>query len=137
MSADKTITGAIRRRAMARSGSASLMNDTKWREVWEVLTALQLRFHIAFLGQPDWNAQNSLSLYGPFRSDFVLHRGIRDPGVGGPFDYQDILWIRVPRVYRNNVDEFLRQVGSLGQMPLFEGVDVVEVRGYQVFAEGP
>ena len=106
------------------------MNDTKWREVWTVLCELRLRVHFAYAGDEGWNAANAARLWGPFPMSYVQNDGIRDPGIGGPFRYKQILWIRVPRIAGNDVDAFVARVKSLGQLPLRVERDYVEVRGY-------
>lgn len=132
MSAGKAKIRGERSHRTARKLSASLMNDTKWREVWEILTDLRLRFYIAFLGHNDWNVHNSAKLQGPFSRDYVLERGIRDPGIGGPFLYKHIQWIQVPKIRGNNVDEFSRRLEVLGRLPVFIDSNFLEIRGYHV-----
>jgi hypothetical protein len=110
--------------------SASLMNDTKWREVWELLASLKLRIHFAYARGHSWNLSNSKTLQGPFPAAWVEERGVRDPGIGGPFRYEEILWIRVPRIAGNDVDAFCARLDALGRLPLRVEPDFVEVRGY-------
>lgn len=116
---------------------ASLMNNTKWREVWTVLAELRLRIHFAYADQTSWNDDNSGKLQGPFPVDYVQERGIGDPGIGGPFFYKQILWIRVPRIYGNDVGAFCQRVEALGRLPISVGDDFVEIRGYHVAAATP
>ncbi|MCK5943233.1 MAG: hypothetical protein KAI24_14735 [Planctomycetes bacterium] len=105
------------------------MNNTKWREVWLALAEMRLRIHFAFFRDADWNEANATKLRGPFSSSQVEERGIGDPGIGGPFLYKEILWVRVPRVPGNDVDGFLERVRSLGQLPMNVVPDYVEIRG--------
>jgi hypothetical protein len=109
----------------------SLMNDTKWREVWMVMTEMRLRFRFAYAGDDRWNEANSERLQGPFPAGYVQAKGIRDPGIGGPFFYKEILWVRVPRIPGNNIESFVAQVRSLGQLPVHFGPDYVEICAYE------
>lgn len=106
------------------------MNNTKWREVWTVLCELRLRIHFAYADAEDWNRANSRRLWGPFPISYVRTDGIRDPGIGGPFRYNQILWIRVPRIAGNDTDAFIARLESLGQLSLAVDPEHVEVRGY-------
>jgi hypothetical protein len=110
--------------------SICLMNDTKWREVWELVASLRLRIHFAYAIDHAWNRSNSEKLHGPFPHTWVEERGIRDPGIGGPFRYEEILWIRVPRIPRNDTETFCRRLDTLGQLPIRVEPDFVEIRGY-------
>ena len=93
-----------------RSHPSALMNDTKWRECWQVFASLGTRIHFAYVGDEDWNAANSKRLFGPIPAHWIWDRGIRDPGIGGPFLFKEILWVKAPAVFEA-VD---RRQGPLG-----------------------
>jgi hypothetical protein len=72
------------------------MNNTKWREVFQLLANLEIKF--AFRLQSN----------GPFAKDYHLYTarpkdigttGITDPGFGGPFSYKDIAELLIPKTY--------------------------------------
>jgi hypothetical protein len=111
--------------------STSLMNNTKWREVWEIICHLGLRIQFAYADSVEWNGNNSEKLWGPLPLDYVQERGIRDPGIGGPFLYKQILWLRVPKVRLNDAAAFQNEVKKLGKIPISENEKYIEILGYQ------
>lgn len=104
-----------------------LMNDTKWREVWSLIARHSLRVAMSYADSGDWN---SASLWGPFSADYVQERGIRDPGIGGPFLYKQILSIRIPKL-NQDTSEFMADVVELGELPITESVAQIEIVGYK------
>lgn len=109
--------------------AVALMNDTKWREVWAIVCDLRLRVQMDYADSPGW--AGSQSLWGPFRKEMIEERGIRDPGIGGPFLFKQTLWLRIPKVWPNDTSAFKAAVSSLGAVPLVETDELVEVRGYE------
>jgi len=113
------------------------MNDTKWREVFACMARHGLQFGIAWVRNDAWDTQ---ILHRVWESWIGTH-GIRDPGIGGPCDYWEILWIRVPVALPNTywgrvperqpIEPFLAELASLGSLPLKQTEEYVEVRGYE------
>ena len=112
------------------------MNDTKWREVFDSIARHSLDFQVAWVRDSDWNTQGLHRVQG----SWVEMHGLRDPGIGGPCHYRDLLWIRVPRAVpdaycrvprKQAIDPFLSELGSLGSVPLNQTEDYVEIRGYE------
>jgi hypothetical protein len=51
--------------------------------------------------------------------------------IGEPFEYREILWLRVPNCDGNQTDAFVERVRKLGQVPLAVASEYVELRGYE------
>lgn len=127
-------------RRLRERWSTALMNDTKWREVWLVIVELGVRLYFSYADSDDWNAANASRLFGPFRVEHVWERGIRDPGIGGPFLFKQILEIRVPRhspprpgvgpIVMNDLDVLVHRLRELGEIPVSTNDEVVVIRGY-------
>ena len=107
--------------------SARLMNDTKWREIWSLIARHALQVAMSYADEPDWNSE---SLWGPFSADYVQQRGIRDPGVGGPFLYKQILSVRIPK-RDQDTSGFMADAMQLGELPIIDAVDQIEIVGYR------
>lgn len=107
--------------------SVRLVNDTKWREVWSLIAQHSLRVAMSYADNRDWNSD---SLWGPFSADYVQERGIRDPGIGGPFLYRQILAIRIPKL-NQDTSAFMADVIELGDLPMTETVDQIEIVAYK------
>ena len=122
-------------RTLRNRYSASLMNDTKWREVWAIVCALELQVQMNYADNPSYGGAKVL--HGPFKPDYIEDRGIRDPGIGGPFLYKQILWLRVPKSSPNDNSSFREQVDALGNVPITENDEYFEVRGYEYDAGEP
>lgn len=126
-----------RRKIKAADRLVPCMNDTKWREVFACMARHGLKFGIAWVRNDAWDNQN---LHRVPESWIGTH-GIRDPGIGGPCDYWEILWIRVPVAVPNDylgkvpkrqpIEPFLAELASLGSLPLKQTEKYVEVRGYE------
>src|SRR5262245_26018716 len=112
--------------------AVALMNNTKWREVWEIVCDLRLRVQLDYADSPQWGGTQRLR--GPFAMNLIETRGLRDPGIGGPFLYKQILWLRVPKVWPNDTSAFQAAVSSLGSVPLVETDQYVEITGYEAAA---
>ena len=107
--------------------SVRLMNNTKWREVWSLIARHSLRVAMSYADSGDWNSD---SLWRPFSADYVQERGIRDPGIGGPFLYKQILSIRIPKL-NQDTSAFIVDVAKLGELPMTETADQIEIVAYQ------
>jgi len=107
-----------------------LMSDTKWREVWTLITAFRQRIRMTYADSDEWNAANSTRLHGPFPDDYVLNYGIRDPGIGGPFRYFEILAIEIPKL-NNDFEEFFIHLDSIGLLPVVNHESHIEIIGYR------
>jgi len=112
------------------------MNDTKWREVFASIARHGLAFQAAWVRDSDWNTQGLHRI----QVSYIDTHGLRDPGIGGPCRYRDLLWIRVPRAvpdtrcsvpWKQAVEPFLFELDSLGSVPLNQTKDYVEIRGYE------
>ncbi|MDR3158366.1 MAG: hypothetical protein LBU11_05005 [Zoogloeaceae bacterium] len=110
--------------------SARLMNNVKWRSIWEIICRLHVRIRIAYAGSHEWNEQNSDKSWGHFTLDCIQERGIRDPGIGGPFLYKEILWVRIPKSHGNDTEAFKREVSQIGVDLFTETDEYVEILGY-------
>lgn len=113
------------------------MNDTKWREVFDSIARHSLNVQVAWVRDSDWDTQGLHSVLG----FWVEMQGLRDPGIGGPCHYRDLLWIRVRRAVpdayygrvprKQPIESFLAELSSLGSVPLNQTKDYVEIRGYE------
>ena len=113
------------------------MNDTKWREVFACTVRHGLQFQVAWVRNFAWDTR---ALHRVWAS-YIGTNGLRDPGIGGPCYYRDILWIRIPVALPNTysgqvprmqaIDPFLVELASLGLLPLKQTQEYVEVRGYE------
>jgi hypothetical protein len=118
-------------RRRAERFAVGLMNDTKWREVWVLLTEMGLRVYCASTDFDVADGWDEGRLAGPFRASDLKSNGMEDSGNFGPFRYKQILWVRVPRIPGNDVDGFVARLAALGQLPLRLAPDYVEIRGYE------
>jgi len=124
-----------RRKDRARRELVPLMNDTKWREVFLLNVRLGLRFQMAWIRDSEWKTS---AIHHPVSAHLISCDGIKDPGVGGPCLYRDILWIRFPRVlpseYWGPAEQSLQQLWAelvrIGMLPVRTTNDFVEIRGY-------
>ncbi len=107
--------------------SVRLMNNTKWREVWSLIARYSLRVKMSYADSQQWNSD---SIWGPFSDDYVQERGIRDPGIGGPFLYKQILSIRILKL-NQDTSAFIADAGELGELPMTETVEQIEIVAYQ------
>jgi hypothetical protein len=116
--------------------STKLMNDTKWRELFICLAKLDLSFQIAWIDDP---SQISNSLYY-LPINLIDDRGIKDPGIGGPFLYKQIYYIRISKSpnkcqsledrHQHKFDRLLTELDLLGQFPLNLLDEWLELYGY-------
>lgn len=107
--------------------SVRLMNDTKWREIWSLIARHSLRVAMSYADSLEWHSD---SLWGPFSDDYVQERGIRDPGIGGPFLYKQILSLRIPKL-NQDASAFIADVVELGYLPMTETADQIEIVAYR------
>lgn len=106
------------------------MSDTKWHEVFLAAARHRARFQVAFVRDPAWNTE---SLHFVLET-WVKESGLRDPGIGGPCSYREILWIRFPISMGPVVqalEPLLADLDRLGQLPITKTDAYVEIRGYQ------
>lgn len=110
------------------------MNDTKWREVFCAISRFRVRFTIAFVGEA---ASPQGQLHFPVPERLLRSDHIADPGIGGPCYYRDILGIAFPRIQlwdlpgTQELPLLLDELTKLGQLPISETDETVEIRGYQ------
>lgn len=123
------------RREKAVSRLLPCMNDTKWREVFLLIARRNLTFQIAWVGDLVWPTDS----YHKVQENLIENNGLRDPGIGGPCVYRDILWIRLPKTvkwgngnwFAQDLVPFATDLTTLGTMPLQSNEDGIEIRGYQ------
>jgi hypothetical protein len=126
-----------RRTQKVARGLVSCMNDTKWREVFLCASRHQLQFKVAWVRDPGWNAESLHRI----RESLIDNHGLRDPGIGGPCSYRDILWIRFPFSIHNAyygqvpwgqpIEKLLEDLASLGSLPVRQTQEYLEIRGYE------
>ena len=115
------------------------MNDTKWRELFLCAAKHSLLFQFAWVRETDDKRESS---YDSVRESCIDVHGLRDPGLGGPCLYREILWIRFPFAIHNSywgqvpksqpLEQFLQDLKSIGLLPIKQTAEYVEVWGYQV-----
>jgi hypothetical protein len=126
-----------RRNKNAARRFVSCMSDTKWREVFLCVSRHKLRFQVAWVRGSDWDTEGLHAIW----ESLIDTRGLRDPGVGGPCWYREILWIRLPLAIhdayggkvprRQPIQQLLDDLARLGRLPIRQTHDYVEIRGYQ------
>ena len=126
--------------------SAWLMNNTKWREVFEVLADRECVFAV------DWIYGQSYDAFGtvvdslrwvnqPIERALVDQAGLRDPGIGGPFDYLCIYSLSVPGKVPShvacrhdlriqNIDLLESRMAELGQLPVVVEQELWKLTAY-------
>ncbi len=120
-----------RRRAVLTMG-ASLMSNTKWREVLQSASSHDLWYQVALVG--DSPERDRERLFSPIPAAKFLDSMVADSGLtgGGPHEYWEILWVRYPRIFRNQtLDAFLASVQGMGVLPLVATEAHIEIRGYE------
>src|ERR1700752_4226414 len=103
-----------RRRKEVLTMGASLMSNTKWREVLQCAASHDLWFQVALVGD---DGRDRERLCPPLPPAKFLESMVADAGLtgGGPHEYWEILWVRFLRVSRNRaLDAFLASVQDLG-----------------------
>jgi hypothetical protein len=121
-----------RRRKQVLARGASLMSNTKWREVLQCAASYELWYQVALVC--DSAGRDREWLCPPIRPFKLLDHMVADPGLtgGGPHEYWEILWVRYPRIFRNGaLDAFLASVQAFGVLPLVATDAHVEIRGYE------
>ncbi|MCL2309254.1 MAG: hypothetical protein FWC42_03115 [Proteobacteria bacterium] len=126
-----------RTRARARKFVAQ-MNNTKWREVFRIIARHKIGFQIAWV-----HGEEPLpTIHGLHNEELIDRTGLRDPGIGGPCFYWEILWLRFPytlqydnsrghiRIETQEIAPFLRELRSLGELPINESSQFVELLAY-------
>lgn len=122
----------------AKRYTVHLMNNTKWREVFDIMIDSGVPLEAMLIGhdQPVWQ---KVSL----TKEQLLEEHIADPGIGGPCLYMEILAVRFPiveelvneqtgRTFTSNHQsaDLQEQLFGLGQLPLFEIDGYCEIRAY-------
>jgi hypothetical protein len=122
------------RRICSRT-KASLMSNAKWRAVFRLVFEHQVWFSILWVDDELWNRD---TLQHPVPEELIRYDGIADPGIGGPVLFKQILWVRFPACrsldgyqFTQPIDQFQKELESLGQFPLFREHDYLKIRGYE------
>lgn len=139
------------RRARAReerllSGLVSLMNDTKWREVFTILVKQEIWFQLELI---DWQAGKLSDLQRQYHPTVFLENpnGFVDGVVSSGSFFWEIRRVRCPGTIpgrlvlssRDHVQDLKTLVASLeylGKLPLKVADDYLEIRGYSEIAKG-
>lgn len=116
------------------------MNNTKWREVFICLAENNIRFSLSFIENP----AKKTALHNIYQS-LVEERGVGDGGVG-PFEYKEIYLLQIPKTIRTpkmmrgeiygynetkqETQELLKSLDLLGQLPISETDEFIEINGY-------
>ncbi|HUE70580.1 MAG TPA: DUF6678 family protein [Pirellulaceae bacterium] len=110
------------------------MNNTKWREVFSAAARHRAPFRAAFVRGTEGGTDSIHSV----RASWVGESGLKDPGIGGPCSYREILWIRFPTSIPTrmgpivqSLDSLISDLEKLGELPLTKTDSYVEIRGYQ------
>ena len=121
--------------------SVTLMNNTKWREVFSVLyQKVGLPFEVAYVREEEEFRHASAPHISMLEDDYI-----KDPGLGGgPTYYKEIFSIRIPRKenYRNpktgaasiseeTSKDLLKALHELGQLPIELTDEYIIIYGYR------
>jgi hypothetical protein len=128
------------------SGLVSLMNDTKWREVFTLLVKQGIWFQIELI---DWQVGKLSNLQRQYHPTVFLENpnGFVDGVVSSGFFFWEIRRVRCPATIpgrlvlssRDHVQDLKTLAASLerlGKLPLNIADDYVEIRGYSEIAKG-
>lgn len=125
--------------------AVSVMNDTKWREVWVQAARFELWFRAAFICRREPTIPiefDRQQLHSPLPEVAFESHQIGDWGtMCGP--YKDLLWVLFPRrfCYANDcghrrfrdqrIQGFLEALKALGELPLEATDRFVRIYGYK------
>ena len=135
---------ALRRRRAKEerlyAGLVSLMNDTKWREVFTLIVTRGVWFQIQLVGWTDSTLSILLREYHPtvFQKS---PQGFVDGVLGSGFFLRELRRVRCPTIipghlvqsardHPQELGELVEALKALGRIPLEVTDDYVEVRGY-------
>jgi hypothetical protein len=112
-----------------------VMNNTKWREVFSAVAKYRVQFSVSWVNDRIWN---TASLHAVLPS-WVAADGIRDPGIGGPCFYREILLIRFPFCIQENfgirkqdaISDLVADLRNLGALPIRKTDEFLEIKGYE------
>jgi hypothetical protein len=120
----------------SKNFSVSYMNNAKWRKLFGALASANVGVRKA-----EWSfidSDHTMKLPLPSEND-LLEKRFAD-GRFQPFEYKWILCIKIPQQYRfkDKVGYYVKQdvelikniASELGEMPIFETEDGIEIRGY-------
>ncbi len=120
----------------SKNFSVSHMSNAKWRKLFMAIAKADLNIH-----QAEWSfidSEHTMNLPLPCERDLLESRFA--DGRFQPFEYKWILNIKIPRQFRlkDKVGYFVKQdvdlikciASGLGEMPIFETEDGIEIRGY-------
>jgi hypothetical protein len=116
--------------------SVSYMSNAKWRKLFIALAKADLN-----ISKAEWSfidSEHTMILPLPSKRDLLEYRFA--DGRFQPFEYKWILSIKIPRQFRlkDKVGYFVKQdvelikriASDLGEMPIFEIEEGIEIRGY-------
>jgi len=117
--------------------SVSHMNNSKWLKLFSAWTESGIEIEVSHWKFIDSDHEETHSLP---KSHDLLQSRFAD-GRFQPFEYKWILSISIPRTYKpvsnvgfernQNVDELKSIAKTLGQFPIFDIENGIEVRGYE------
>jgi hypothetical protein len=117
--------------------SISHMNNSKWLKLFSAWADSGVEIDISYWKFIDSEHQETHGL--PKQNDLLQNRFA--DGAFQPFEYKWILSISIPRSYKpvlnvgfereQDIDKLRLIAKSLGQFPIFNNDDGIEVRGYE------
>jgi hypothetical protein len=141
---EENIRRARGREEHLQSGLVSLMNDTKWREVFTTCVRQGIWFQIELI---DWHVGELSALQRLHHATVFLENpnGFVDGVVSNGFFFWEIRRVRCPATIpgrlvlssRDHVQDLKTLVASLeclGRLPLDVTDDYIEIRGYNELA---
>jgi hypothetical protein len=132
-------------KVVANRFSVALMNNTKWRKVFEIVSAQSVLFDWQDIYPPTGDCDGEYlsgwrGTFHPLDKQYILTKGLGDGGlVGGPIRYAEIQRVVIPRSYVghdgrekkvNDIEALAKALSALGQIPLTLHQDFVEIEGY-------
>jgi hypothetical protein len=126
-----------RRRLIAEKYLGRLSSNTKWRELFSLLSDQKVFFDLT------WISGERFSTFQPLALDLVQEWGLADPGVGsecGPFEYADIERLTVRGIHKyskyheveNDLDTLASSIEKLGQISKSYENECLTIYGYQL-----
>ena len=127
-----------------------LMNNTKWREVFRIITGREIWFQVQLVGWETFSkliAPPSPGVFDLAPKGWVHPSGFIDGLIGSGFFFREIHRVRCPATvpallmksvhdHKQNMAELLEALQSLGRIPISQIETHIEIRGYNELAAG-